>query len=226
MDPAFHIVIPGFNEEPVLGEVLDELVAKYPSAVIVVVDDNSTDQTYEVAASRAVHLLRHAVNLGQGAALRTGINYALSLGAEVVVTFDADGQMNPDDIEHLVEPVASGAFDVALGTRFADRKPEGMGLIRKLVLTAAVVFTRLTARLAVSDTHNGFRALSRKAAQSIQITQNRMAHASEILEEIYRLKLSWVEVPVSIRYTAHSKRKGQSSLAAIDIVMDLFSKPR
>ncbi|HVE92156.1 MAG TPA: glycosyltransferase family 2 protein [Actinomycetota bacterium] len=223
---SVFIVIPAYNEQATLGPVLDEVLAACPGAQVVVVDDGSADQTYEVAFSRPVHLLRHVVNLGQGAALKTGVDYALSRGARVVVTFDADGQMSATDIPLLADPVLAGQCEVALGTRFAGVRAEGMGTIRRLVLWAAVRFTRMTSRIPVTDAHNGFRVLSRKAAEQIEITQNRMAHASEILNEIARLKLPWIEVPVFIRYTEHSKRKGQSSLAAVDILFDLFSRPR
>ena len=224
---GYHVVIPVFNEAPVLGGVLDELLDIVAGDQVVVVDDCSTDESYEVAVARPVHLLRHAVNLGQGAALRTGIRYALDLPGRALVTFDADGQMSPDDVAHVVGPVLSGQYDAVLGTRFGGVRPEGMRLSRRMVLRAGIHFTRATARLPLSDAHNGFRALSVEAARSIRITQNRMAHASEILSEIARLGLTWTEVPVRIRYTDHSRAKGQSSLAALDILFDLLtSSPR
>jgi len=220
------IVIPARNEEPVLGAVLDDLVATHPRAQVVVVDDGSSDHTPEVAAARRVHVLRHIVNLGQGASLRTGIDYALAMGAEIVVTFDADGQMSASDIPAIVNPLATGDADVALGTRFAVHRPEGMSAARRLLLRAALIFTRLTSGLPVTDVHNGFRALNRKALEAMILTQNRMAHASEIIHEIARLKLRWTEVPVRISYSDYSRRKGQSSLGAVDILLDLIFAKR
>jgi len=223
---ATFIVIPARNEEAVLGTVLDDLLSAYPDADVVVVDDGSSDHTPGVARARRIHLLRHIVNLGQGASIGTGIDYALAQGAEIVVTFDADGQMSAADVQTVVDPVATGDCDVALGTRFAVHRPAGMSFARRLLLRAALVFTRLTSGLSVTDIHNGFRAFNRKALESIEITQNRMAHASEILHEIARLKLRWKEVPVRISYSEYSRRKGQSSLGAVDILLDLIFAKR
>lgn len=220
------IVIPAFNEQRTLGEVLDELLATCPSVSVVVVDDGSTDRTSEVAASRPVHLLHHATNLGQGAALKTGFDYALAHGADILVTFDADGQMFAGDVARICEPIAVSAYDVVLGTRFADVQPEGMTRLRRLTLRLGIWFTRVTSRLPVTDTYNGLRALSRAAAEQIRIDQNRMGHGLEIIYEIARLKLRWKEVPVSIRYTEYSKEKGLSSWAALDIVADLWGTRR
>jgi glycosyltransferase involved in cell wall biosynthesis len=166
------------------------------------------------------------VNLGQGAALRTGIDYALAAGAEIVVTFDADGQMTAADVPTVVAPVASGECDVALGTRFAVHRPTAMTGTRRVLLGAGLAFTRMTSGLPVTDVHNGFRAFSRKGLESINITQSRMAHASEIVHEIARLKLRWKEIPVRISYSDYSRRKGQSSLGAVDILLDLIFTKR
>jgi glycosyltransferase involved in cell wall biosynthesis len=218
------VVIPAHNEDAVLGEVLDEL--RSHDLQIVVVDDGSTDQTFDVAVARGAHVLRHVVNLGQGAALRTGIDYALRMGAEIVVTFDADGQMDAGDIAAVVEPIALGECDVVFGTRFSSQRPEGIRPLRRLLLFAALVFTRVTTGLAVTDVHNGFRAFSRKALEQIRIEQNRMAHASEVVQEVARLRLRWKEAPVRIRYTEYSRRKGQRSSGALDILIDLFTAKR
>jgi glycosyltransferase involved in cell wall biosynthesis len=220
------VVVAAYEEHEVIGDVLDELLALRPAVDVVVVDDGSRDATHQAVTSRPVHALRHPVNLGQGAALKTGIDYALACGAEIVVTFDGDGQMSAEDIPAVIEPVAAGSHDVVLGTRFATRRAEGMTAGRRALLVAARVFTRLTTRLPVNDAHNGFRAFSREALELMTLTQDRMAHASEILHEIARLDLRWTEVPVHIRYTDYSRGKGQSSLGAIDIVLDLINRSR
>ena len=220
------VVIPAYNEEASLGPVLRDLLDSGGNVQVVVVDDASSDRTAETARSYPIHLLRHVVNLGQGAALKTGIDFALRNGAEIIVTFDADGQMAARDIPRIVEPVAAGRCDVALGTRFAGVRAPGMTRGRELFLRAAVVFTRAATRLPLTDAHNGFRALSRSAAERIQITQNRMAHASQILSELARLDLRWEEVPIAIRYSAYSRQKGQSPLGAVDIMIDLLRSSR
>jgi glycosyltransferase involved in cell wall biosynthesis len=224
--PRTFVVIPARNEEAVLGDVLDELARVQPRMELVVVDDGSTDHTRERASNRGAHVLQHIVNIGQGASLRTGFDYALEMGAEIVVTFDADGQMDPQDIEAIVEPIAIGDCDVVLGTRFATHRPEGMKPLRRILLRTALRFTRMTTRLQITDVHNGFRAFSRKAVGSMNLTQNRMAHASEIVHEIARLGLRFKEVPVRIRYTEYSSRKGQSAWGALDILVDLLTGKR
>jgi glycosyltransferase involved in cell wall biosynthesis len=221
-----YIIVPAYNESTVLAKVLDELVDACPKASIVVVDDGSTDDTGMIASARPVHLVTHVVNLGQGAALKTGLEYALSKGADVLVTFDADGQHTPADIVSIREPIVSGNYDVVFGTRFAGIKPVGIGRLRRLILKTAVLFTRLSSGLSVTDTNNGLRALSRRAAELISMDQARMGHALEITYEVARLKLRWTEVPVRIRYTEYSRRKGQSSLGTLDILADLWGSRR
>jgi glycosyltransferase involved in cell wall biosynthesis len=221
--PSVWVVIAAYNEDKVIADVLREMVQCNPSYNIIVVDDGSTDNTASVISGLPVYLLVHPVNLGQGAALATGINYALSHNADVVVTFDADGQMSPKDIDTLVKKVTEDGFDVALGSRFLNRPVEGMPVLRKTLLKLAVIFTRLTSGLKISDIHNGFRAFSAEAVRKITITQNRMAHASEILSQIASKKLKYCEVPVSIRYTEYSKAKGQTIWNTINILYELLT---
>ena len=212
------IVIPAHNEAGRIGHTLSDVCSEWDN--VVVVDDGSTDNTHQVASRRASWVLRHPVNLGQGAALQTGIDFALRNGAQVVVTFDADGQHSSDDIPRLVAPVASGDVEVALGSRFLG-DTENMPAMRRLLLKAGVAFTRVFSGIHVTDTHNGLRALSRKSLQNIRITHDGMAHASEILDEICRERLSYCEVPVTIRYDAETLAKGQSAWNALRIVGQL-----
>jgi glycosyltransferase involved in cell wall biosynthesis len=189
-----------------------------------VVDDGSTDETAAVALAHDVWVLRHLINRGQGAAIQTGIDFALGRGAAILVTFDADGQHAAGDVELLLEPIRQGAADIALGSRFLGRA-EGMPQGRWLILKLGVVFTRVVSRVRVTDTHNGLRALSAAAARRLRITQDRMAHASEILDEIHRLGLRYREVPVTVRYTAGTLAKGQPSGNALAIAGQiLFSR--
>jgi glycosyltransferase involved in cell wall biosynthesis len=217
------IVIPAYNESERIGAVVDELLALgHP---VVVVDDGSRVPAIDALRDRSVHLLRHAINLGQGAALQTGISYALGRGAEVIVTFDADGQHQSADLHRLTEPVLTGKADVALGSRFlAGGKAVHISSTKRLVLKLAVAFTRLTTALPVTDTHNGLRALSQRAASELTITQNGMAHASQILHEIASKKLSFVEVPVTIVYTAYSVQKGQRISNAFNVLWESFAE--
>jgi glycosyltransferase involved in cell wall biosynthesis len=188
---------------------------------VVVVDDGSSDATLEAALGFPVWVLRHPINCGQGAALRTGIGFAVERGAAVVVTFDADGQHDAGEIPRMVAPIAEGRADAVLGSRFLGQLV-GIPWTRRLVLLGGVLFTRIFSGVRVTDTHNGFRAFSRSAAEQIRFAQDRMAHASEIIDQLRVLQLKFCEVPVTIRYTEATLAKGQSSWNAIKIAGQLL----
>jgi glycosyltransferase involved in cell wall biosynthesis len=219
VDPkSILVVVAAFNEAGVIDRVIADLRETYPN--VVVVDDGSSDATAACAVAAGAVVLRHPVNLGQGAALQTGITYALAQGGAFVVTFDADGQHSSVDIARMVRALTEHKAEVALGSRFLG-KTVGMSLSRRITLRLAVYFTRLSTGLRVTDAHNGLRLFTRAAARKIRITQNRMAHASELLDEIARHKLKYVEVPVTITYTDHSRAKGQTLLGGADILGEL-----
>ena len=212
--PSVYVVIPAYKEMARIGNTLASLDReKY---TVVVVDDGSPDQTGAIAYNADVWVIRHPINRGQGAALKTGIDFAVAQGADFIVTFDADGQHDPRDIPALLKPLFEGQADIALGSRFIGTTIN-MPWSRYLTLKLAVLFTRIVSQIQVSDTHNGFRAMTRSAAAALVLLQDRMAHASEILDEIQRLRLRYVEVPVTIRYSQDTMEKGQSSLAAVRI---------
>src|SRR5579864_4156440 len=213
-------VVAAYNEAGALGPVVAELAPVVDR--VVVVDDGSADDTRAVALAHGAEVLVHRINLGQGAALQTGILYALASGAELIVTFDADGQHMPEDVARMVEALWSTGADIAIGSRFLG-STEAMPRLRRVVLRVAAIFTWVTTGLWISDPHNGLRVLTRRAAEAIRIRQNRMAHASEILSEVARHHLRFVEVPVHIRYTAYSIDKGQKLSGALDIFLDLVS---
>lgn len=213
------IVIPAYNEGEVIGEVVRGLRPGWPR--VVVIDDCSADATSDVAHAAGAVVLRHPVNLGQGAALQTGLRYALAQGAEAIVTFDADGQHRVQDIDVLLETQRQTGAEVVVGSRFLG-SAEGMPALRRLVLRAAVVFTRLTSGVALTDAHNGLRLLMRSAAARLRIEQNRMAHASEIVDQFRALGLRVAEAPVTIRYTEYSLRKGQRLDNAFHILLELL----
>ena len=218
-EPKVTAVIAAYNEAGAIGPVIQALAPQV--AEIVVVDDGSKDATADVARSAGAVVLRHPINRGQGAALQSGITLALARGAEIVVTFDADGQHVAADIPRLVAPVARGEADVALGSRFLG-DTSNVPALRRALLKCAVLFTRMTTGLSFTDAHNGLRAFSRRAAETIRIRQDRMAHASEIVSEIARHELRFVEIPITVLYTDYSKSKGQSALGAFRIILDLL----
>jgi polyprenyl-phospho-N-acetylgalactosaminyl synthase len=216
-----YVVIPAFNEGPVISRVVSEV--KRAGYAVVVVDDGSSDATAEEARAAGALVITHPFNLGQGAALQTGIDYAVAERAEVIVTFDADGQHRVSDIARLAEALVEERADFALGSRFLGQAPN-LPPLRRLLLHAATAFTRLTTGLQVTDTHNGLRAMTRRAAAAIRLRQNRMAHASELLSQIAASGLRYVERPVTIEYTAYSLAKGQSLGDAVLILLDLFAR--
>lgn len=215
------VVIAAYNEAPVIASVVaDVRRASYPA---VVVDDGSTDATGEIAARAGAFVVTHPVNLGQGAALQTALDFALAQGADVIVTFDADGQHRAADIAPLIAALAANKADYALGSRFLGGAVN-LPRKRRLMLAAATWFTRLTTGLDLTDTHNGLRAMTRRGASRIRLKQNRMAHASEILHQIAQGGLAYVEVPVTIEYSAYSLGKGQTLSESLAILIDLFAR--
>jgi len=216
-----YIVIAAYNEAAVIARIVDGVRrAGYP---VIVVDDGSKDDTAGVAHAAGAPVVRHQFNLGQGAALQTGIDHALAQSAEIVVTFDADGQHRVADIARLCAALTEEQADFALGSRFLGQAPN-LPPLRRLLLKAATLFTRLTTSLALTDTHNGLRAMTRRGAAAIRLRQNRMAHASELLSEIGKSGLRYVERPVTIEYTAYSLAKGQNMRDAVLILVDLFAR--
>jgi glycosyltransferase involved in cell wall biosynthesis len=217
------VVIPAYNESTrVAAAVID--AARFSDHVLVI-DDCSTDETAHVAKTAGATVLRHVVNRGQGAALQTGMDFALqTLGAHVVVHFDADGQMRGDEIPMMVKPIVDGDADVVLGSRFLGSPAKDMPVIRKILVRLGTVFTMALSGIRVTDTHNGFRAFSRKAAGDIRISLDRMAHASEIIDLVKTKRFRFVERPVTITYSAETLRKGQSTIKALLTAKDILKK--
>jgi glycosyltransferase involved in cell wall biosynthesis len=218
------VVIAAYNEAAVIGRVAADVIRQ--GYVTVVVDDGSRDATGEMAGKAGAIVLRHPVNLGQGAALQTGIDYALRQArdfADFIVTFDADGQHRAEDIAVLIAALETHDADFALGSRFLGSATD-LPLARRVLLKAAVSFTRLTTGLSLTDTHNGLRAMTRRGASRISLRQNRMAHASEFLDQIAQTGLPWVEVPVTLEYSAYSLAKGQKLGDSLAILVDLSAK--
>ncbi len=212
------IVIAAFHEAPAIAAVVHGLRAAGWRHVVVV-DDGSEDATSSEAAAAGALVLRHALNRGQGAALQTGIAFALRRGAGVVVTFDADGQHRPEDLPGLIAPILSGEVDVVLGSRFLGHQG-AVPWRRRLLLRAARRFQRWTSGLALTDAHNGLRALSRRMALQFNLRMDRMAHASELVDQIAASGLRWREVSVHVVYTDYARAKGQRGWAAARVLRD------
>lgn len=213
-------IVPAFNEEETIGGVIDDLLKHGVTPIII--NDGSKDRTKKIAQAKKVRVISHVINRGQGAALATGFAYAKKISPDCVVTFDSDGQVKAHDLEVLCDPILNKDFDVALGSRYL--KKNDIPKIKNVFLKLALLYTRITTNLVITDTHNGLRALNMRALHAITLRQSGMAHASEILEEISEKDLKYCEVPVTIIYSEYSKAKGQRLSNSINILMDLWFK--
>jgi len=198
------VLIPAFNEETVIREVITE-IRKAGYENIIVVDDGSADNT-QIAAQKEIGVisLRHSINRGKGAAVKTGIEAAKMLGADIVVTIDGDGQHNPDDIAKMLELIEQGN-DVVLGSRL--KNPKGMPLWKIAANHFGNFCTWAIYGLWVTDSQSGFRAYSKKALELIDTKTDRYEYDSEVIREIYRNKLKFIETPIEVRYTEYSMNK-------------------
>jgi polyprenyl-phospho-N-acetylgalactosaminyl synthase len=213
------LVIAAYKEEKKIASVIESL-HKGGYKNVVVINDGSPDSTGVVAKQAGAIVLNHSVNRGQGAALKTGIDYALSKGAEIILTFDGDGQHQVKDIKNLILPIQHGEYEAVLGSRFLE-KESNVSWHRKIVLKAGTYVVWLFSGIKLSDSHNGFRAFSADAASRLELTADRMEHASEIIEQIAKQKIRFKEVPVTITYSEYSLEKGQSTLAAFGILWNM-----
>jgi glycosyltransferase involved in cell wall biosynthesis len=215
------VVIPAYREGPVLRETVESLLPF--GYQVVVVDDGSDDDCQAHLQGLPVYYLRHPLNLGQGAALQTGTIFSVEQGADVIVHFDADGQHPVDQIASLLEPIRMGEADVVLGSRFLKRSDLDLVPVKKrIALRIGILVSGLLTGVWLTDTHNGFRALSAAAARKIDLRENRFAHATEFLDHLRLQHLRYREIPSTIRYTAYSIRKGQPISNGLDIILDLL----
>jgi glycosyltransferase involved in cell wall biosynthesis len=217
------LVVPVYNEGQVIEEVVRAARQTFPN--IVCVDDGSKDDSADRIRAGGAHLVQHPINLGQGAAIQTGIEYARKQpGAQYFVTFDADGQHRVEDVLTMLERLHSEDVDIVVGTRFRGNVQEGVPLIKRIVLKTVVLLSPRTRRLGLTDAHNGLRVFTKKVADEMNITLNGMGHASEIVELIDVRKWRVAEEPVTILYTEYSMSKGQSLINGVNILFDTMLK--
>lgn len=221
IDPkSVFVIVPAYNETETIQAVVDELLDK--QYTLVLVDDGSSTDLCALLKNRNVFFLRHEINLGQGAALQTGIEFALYKNASYIATFDADGQHNANDLEKLFESLKVSGADIVLGSRFLERSNQSTPILRRATLQLARYINLLFTGLLLTDAHNGLRVMTGRAAKKIQLQENRMAHASEILLQIKKHRLKYIEYPVNISYTKYSKEKGQTAWSGFRIIFDLL----
>lgn len=211
------IIIPVYNEGEIIESVIHDVMKTFK--IVVCVDDGSKDNSSKAIEKTGAYLVEHPINMGQGAALQTGVEFARQLAVDYFVTFDADGQHRVEDVKNMLKVIKKGDVDIVLGSRFMGTTL-GMKKSKKIILKLGIKFSNLTSGLKLTDTHNGLRVFNRKVAEGLQITLSDMSHASEILEIINAKKYRYVEVPVTIEYSDYSKGKGQSLINAVNIVFD------
>ena len=223
--PGAWIVIPAFNEAAVIGEVVADVRSVFDN--VVCVDDGSTDDSGEIARRAGAHLVRHPINLGQGAAIQTGVEYARKQpGAQVFATFDGDGQHRVKDLAAMVDRLGAEDVDVVIGTRFGANGGTRPPLVKRLVLRTAARLSRRGRRLGLTDTNNGLRVFNKKVADGLDITMSGMSHANEFIMLIAENHWRVVEQPVEVLYTDYSKSKGQPLLNGVNIIFDGFLRGR
>ena len=213
------VIIPVYNESEVIRSVVTEVLKRYE--YVVCVNDGSSDSSAIEISKTKAYLLEHPINMGQGAALQTGVEFARQLPVDYFVTFDADGQHRLEDVQTMLGVIDSSKneFDIVLGSRFLGGTI-GMKKSKKAILKFAIRFSNWTSGIKLTDTHNGLRVFNRHVAETMQITMPDMAHASEILEIMATQKYNYTEVPVTIEYTDYSRGKGQALINAVNIGFD------
>ena len=223
---SIYFVIPAFNEGRAIGNVIS-ILNKNGFSKLIVVDDGSSDNTSQIVldlkAKKGLILLKHVINRGQGASLKTGIDYALDMDdCKYIVTFDSDGQHRITDLPKFISVLERGLCDIAIGSRFLKKESKRLVPMKKRILLKGALFiTMFLSNIKLSDTHNGYRVMNKKAARKIEINMDGFEHASEILDEIAKKRIKYVEVPTFIDYTEYSKQKGQKISNSIKIFMKM-----
>ncbi len=213
-------IIPAYNEEKTITKVIEDV--KPFADKIVIVDDCSSDKTFELAKAQNVIVLKHVINRGQGAALQTGNEYALNNGADVVVHFDADGQFLAEEIKDITKPILDGETDVVFGSRFLEKKSDIPKLKKYIIFPAARLINKIFLGVKLTDPQSGFRAMNRKTAESIKIEQDGMAHCSEILNKSFKNKLRIKEVPITVIYNDFGQKFGGGVKILKDLLLGKF----
>ncbi len=214
------VVVPAYNEEKTIKDVVQSL--KKFNFEIVVVDDGSTDRTGKLAQEAGAILLRHLINFGPGAAIKNGCDFARQEEADIVVTFDADGQHLAEDVPLLIQPILIGRAEIVNGTRFFRKQ---VIPLRRIILNQiANLATFVLFGIWLTDSQSGLKAFSRAAFKKIEIKSNSFAWASEIASEVRTKKIRFLEVPIRVRYSDYSLSKGQNFFVGLRTFLRLLFK--
>ncbi|MBS9533209.1 glycosyltransferase family 2 protein [Mycobacterium sp. M1] len=224
--PDVWIVVPAFNEATVIGDVIATIRTEFTH--VVCVDDGSADTTAATAHGAGAYVVRHPVNLGQGAAIQTGVEFARSRPrSRIFATFDADGQHQVADVVRMVDRLTAEDLDIIIGTRFADPATNAsVPWLKRLVLRTVVWLSPRTRRLGLTDAHNGLRVFNRTVADGLDLKMTGMSHAGEFIALIDENHWRVAEEPIEVLYTEYSKSKGQPLLNGVNILFDGLLRKR
>ncbi|MFH1457039.1 MAG: glycosyltransferase family 2 protein [Patescibacteria group bacterium] len=217
--PKIIVIIPAYNEEKTIRQVIRE-VKNYIKNIIVI-DDGSTDNTFEIAKNEGVVVYHHIINRGLGGALATGIQGAILEGADIFLTFDADGQHKAKDIPRMIKPIIESKADIVIGSRLLNIS-KNMPIFRRLANLTANVITNVLFNIKTTDSQSGLRCFNKKTAQLIDIKTNSMEVSSEIIKEIKSHNLKFTEIPIQAIYTDYSLSKGQNFVLGLKTVIKLI----
>ena len=214
------IVLPAYNEEKYVGEVLRSC-REHGFDHVIVVDDGSLDNTGTAAADSGAVVVSHMINRGVGAATQTGLSAARMMGADIAVTMDADGQHLAGDIKPLLEILERDRADIVIGSRFLNRKNR-IPMLRRGFNLVANLITFMLSGIYISDSQSGMKVFSGEALARINITSNGYEFCSEIIREARYFRLRISEVPISVKYSDYTLSKGQNFASGITTVFKLM----
>lgn len=226
--PSFNVcvVIPAFNEEKIIGEVITDVKKVFKSTgyllEIVVVNDASCDNTSEVAQGNGATVINHILNTGAGGATATGLSYAQQNNFDIACTMDADGQHASEDVAEGVRQLLSRKVDLLIGSRLINKK--GMSKIKILGNKGLSLITHLLFGINSTDSQSGLRIFSNHAIKSLRWRTSGYEFCSEMLWRAKQLKLIIGEYPIKAIYTDYSKSKGQNNWNAVNIVKNLIKQ--
>ena len=213
-----YLIVPFYNEGNILIKVIKEL-QKYFTNIICI--DDGSDKKFKIKKKLGIHLIQHPINLGQGAALQTGITFALEKKAKIIVTYDADGQHSCKDVLGMIKLLKKNKLDIVQGSRFL-KKNSKIPFVRKLILKIAIIISNFFDNTEFTDTHNGLRVFNEKFERKIKIKNSRMSHPHDINKLISKHKFKTMEYPTKIKYTKYSLSKGQKNINSINILFDIL----
>ncbi len=223
IDDVF-ILIPVYNEESKIKDVVSSLQPHFKN--IIVVNDGSDDSTKDILDTLDVILINHFLNLGQGAAISSGLSFIKNIDrAKAVVTFDADGQHSVEDALNFANEIISCEEDIIFGSRFIENQ-KNIPFFKRFVLRFVTIVSNAITNMKLTDSHNGLKAFKTRCLDRITIDIDGFAFESEITNLVSKSNLSYKEMPTNTIYSEYSMKKGQKLRNGLIILEDLFKSTK